>query len=47
MKYEAIKCRFIELVARKPAFPWQPFSAPLVGGRPQVSSRVWSWCNHQ
>jgi len=27
-----IKCRFRGPVARKPALPWQPFCAPLVGG---------------
>jgi len=27
-------------VARQPALPWQPFCAPLVGGRPRVSFQV-------
>jgi len=46
LKYAAIKCRFSDPVARQPALPWQPFSAPLVGGRPHVSLRVWSWSAH-
>ena len=38
LKYEAIIFIFSCLVVRKPALPWQPFYASLVGeGRPHFS----------
>jgi len=44
--YSIINYRFSGPVARQPALPWQPLWAPLVGGRPHVSPRVWSWSDH-
>jgi len=37
LNYADIICRFRGPIARQPALPWQPFCAPLFGGRPHVS----------
>jgi len=44
--YSIINYKFSGPVARQPALPWQPFSAPLLVGRPRVRPRAWSWSDY-